>query len=382
LLKTEILDMCMSLAKDDQDSVRLLGVENFTQLGKMFTEDESRSLLLPAIKQCVEDRSWRVRFNVAKEFHAFSAALGGNLVQQELLKLYLELLNDSEAEVRGAACKNIAGYCELIGEELFLSEMIPLIQQLAQDTGLNARVSLSSSCMELAPLLKEGTFCDHIVPLLKRFLCDDSREVRLHVLNKLNHLQQQPLNALMPILVELTKSPEWRVRRAITKVVEIVARNEGEITAAQLELLADSLKDPVSDVRLAACEVVRSLVKSMSAKWVQKNILPNICSHFSESKIYLERISGVVAISYMYTADESVSTEEPIVPEAITVLEKGLKDAIANVRFATSKVVSEMIKFGYGKQLEVLKAQLVTMAEDSDEDVRYFSATAAAELSK
>jgi hypothetical protein len=47
LLKTEILDMCMSLAKDDQDSVRLLGVENFTQLGPMFTEDESRSVTIP-----------------------------------------------------------------------------------------------------------------------------------------------------------------------------------------------------------------------------------------------------------------------------------------------------------------------------------------------
>jgi serine/threonine-protein phosphatase 2A regulatory subunit A len=44
LLKTEILEMCMSLAKDDQDSVRLLAVENFTQLGKMFTEDENRSV--------------------------------------------------------------------------------------------------------------------------------------------------------------------------------------------------------------------------------------------------------------------------------------------------------------------------------------------------
>ncbi len=64
-------------------------------------------------------------------------------------------------------------------------------------------------------------------------------------MNKLENLQQKPLNALMPILVELTKvgllcvvavryflvilcdssqAPEWRVRRAITKVVEIVAR--------------------------------------------------------------------------------------------------------------------------------------------------------------
>jgi hypothetical protein len=33
----------------------------------------------------------------------------------------------------------------------------------------------------------------------------------------------------------------------------------------------------------------------------------------------------------MLSACCSVSTEEPIVPEAITVLEKGLKDAIANV---------------------------------------------------
>ena len=37
-------------------------------------------------------------------------------------------------------------------------------------------------------------------------------KVRLHVLNKLNHLQQQPLNALMPILVELTKVAKLSLR--------------------------------------------------------------------------------------------------------------------------------------------------------------------------
>jgi hypothetical protein len=38
-------------------------------------------------------------------------------------QLYLELLNDSEAEVRAAAIKNIAGYCKLVGETLFVSEV-------------------------------------------------------------------------------------------------------------------------------------------------------------------------------------------------------------------------------------------------------------------
>jgi hypothetical protein len=241
--------------------------------------------------------------------------------------------------------------------------------------------------------------CCHLRVLLFWVSCE-SFKVRLHVLNKLENLQQKPLNALMPILVELTKvllfvccccssfssltclvilcgssqAPEWRVRRAITKVVEIVARlflfslcrsfcchdvlsesvhlpfacvcvygggflsvnfanfcvcrlvsaecrNEGETSAAQLELLSDSLQvfllalarsrslplylrssrdppsppmsffpapivsriysflkqDPVSDVRMAACEVVRSLVKTMSLKWVQKNVRYKLC---------------------------------------------------------------------------------------------------------
>lgn len=83
----------------------------------------------------------------------------------------------------------------------------------------------------------------------------------------------------------------------------------------------------------------------------------------------------------MYTAVDSVSTYEPIAAEAISVLESGLKDKISNVRFATSKAVSELVKFGYGKQLQVLKAKLEAMAEDADEDVRYFSATAVSDLS-
>jgi len=162
-------------------------------------------------------------------------------------------------------------------------------------------------------------------------------------------------------------------------VVEIVARNEGEVTAAQLELLSDSLKDPVSDVRHAACEVIRALVKSMSGKWVQKNILPNICTHFAESKFYLERITAVLAIYYMSTDGDS-AVDDGVAAEAISVLEKGLKDEIANVRFATSKVIRDLIKHGYSKHLEGLKSQLLSLSEDSDEDVRYFAASAAAEL--
>jgi len=164
-------------------------------------------------------------------------------------------------------------------------------------------------------------------------------------------------------------------------VVEVIARTEGEITDEQLELLFLSLKDPVSDVRVAACEAIRSLVKSMPAKWIESKILPQVCKQV-DSKIYQERITAVMAVFYMCTTAEGSAVEGGVPALAIAALDTGLKDAIANVRFATARFVQDMTKNGCSKQMEGLRATLDSMSEDKDEDVTYFASAAVAEISK
>jgi len=61
-----------------------------------------------------------VRFNVAKEFHPLSEALGKNITLSDGLGSFCNLLQDAEAEVRAAAAKNIGGYLDLVGVENFV----------------------------------------------------------------------------------------------------------------------------------------------------------------------------------------------------------------------------------------------------------------------
>lgn len=65
-----VLPLFKALTADDQDSVRLLAIENCAAMSALLNEDENRQYLLSLIKSSCEDRSWRVRFSIAKKYHA------------------------------------------------------------------------------------------------------------------------------------------------------------------------------------------------------------------------------------------------------------------------------------------------------------------------
>lgn len=60
--------MYRKLCSDDQDSVRLLTVEDLIAIAKEFSGPEVKEQLLPQIRQSVQDKSWRVRYMVANHF--------------------------------------------------------------------------------------------------------------------------------------------------------------------------------------------------------------------------------------------------------------------------------------------------------------------------
>jgi serine/threonine-protein phosphatase 2A regulatory subunit A len=60
------------LTVDDQDSVRLLAIENCASISELLNAEDNLQTILPIVKASVEDRSWRVRFSIAKEFFPVS----------------------------------------------------------------------------------------------------------------------------------------------------------------------------------------------------------------------------------------------------------------------------------------------------------------------
>ena len=68
IVTSEILRLFSQLAGDDQDSVRLLAIENCTAVSKILSPADNRVHILPLVKSCADDKSWRVRGSVSKEF--------------------------------------------------------------------------------------------------------------------------------------------------------------------------------------------------------------------------------------------------------------------------------------------------------------------------
>ena len=66
----EGLPIYKRLAQDDQDSVRLLTVQDLIIIAKHLTPEEVESLLLKQLAQSASDKSWRVRYMVANDFVA------------------------------------------------------------------------------------------------------------------------------------------------------------------------------------------------------------------------------------------------------------------------------------------------------------------------
>lgn len=67
-LKTDIIPMFVNLAQDEQDSVRLLAVEACVSIASLLSQSDVEQLVMPTLRQCSGDTSWRVRYMVADKF--------------------------------------------------------------------------------------------------------------------------------------------------------------------------------------------------------------------------------------------------------------------------------------------------------------------------
>ena len=62
------LPVYIKLAADDQDSVRLLTVQDLIVIAQHLEPEEVKAELLQQLRQSVTDKSWRVRYMVANHF--------------------------------------------------------------------------------------------------------------------------------------------------------------------------------------------------------------------------------------------------------------------------------------------------------------------------
>lgn len=147
----KVTDVCMQLASDPQDSVRLLAVEPLAVLlGASSTE--AQEPLIPVFLSLASDNSWRIRFMVASQYGRFVETLASRRAdgKADLLAIYCALLQDAESEVRAAASGQLSAVASCLVEEVGRDQILEAVRLLLADPSAHVRAALALQLSDLA----------------------------------------------------------------------------------------------------------------------------------------------------------------------------------------------------------------------------------------
>lgn len=404
-VKSDVIPSFEVLAEDEQDSVRLLTVEDCILIGKSIKPDDNEQKIVPIIHRLCTDKSWRVRYMIADKFldllQISRARIGiglnmstndekqNNLTDKEsverdrktkeMVDHFVHLLSDAEPEVRTAAANRVADVSRAVGASITLSKLIAPCQQLVGDSCQYTRASLAKVIMGLATVLEKQDVYDQLLPLFLRLLKDTHPEVRLNIISKLDSVNQVIgidllSQALLPAIVELAMDPKWRIRLAIINHIPLLAGQLGTTFFEEKlsDLCMDWLGDQVHSIRQAATQNLTKLAQVFGAQWSQSHILPKVIDLSSNSS-YLYRMTALTALMDLCVAlGKDVTTNI-----ALPVIVKMADDSVPNVRFNVAKTITHILPFLSPSSIQTLaRPCLKKLYSDSDSDVQYFAAQA------
>lgn len=378
----ELLPLFTQLAGDDQDSVRLLAIENCTAFARNLAAGDAQSTVLPLAKACAEDKSWRVRNNIAKDFHELSAALGAAIAKDHLLPLFVKLLQDPEAEVRGNAAMQLEGYAALVGSGPFSTLVLPSLKALAGDVAQSVRVATAESVMKVLPSVEKDVARTSMLPLVLQLLRDEAAEVRAKVLGLLEHLvtavgEDVVDSSLIPVLVSLGSDMQWRVREGVMQQMPLFARvmSAPSFESKLLPMFLAALDDSVASVRVATAASMEGLGSTMGGDWSMAHLAPRLQELFSAAEHFNQRATVVYAVQALARAAD----HSAVVADLVSVLTAAAQDAVPNVRLVAARAMADVARAIPDDQYaSVLKPVLLQLESDSDDDVKHFAAASRA----
>jgi serine/threonine-protein phosphatase 2A regulatory subunit A len=394
-----IISTFKALAVDEQDSVRLLAIGGASEIAEVLGDAETTNKhVFPVVKAACEEKSWRVRHSVAKQFPKIATALLSNnnaAIAEDLTECYKYLLIDVEAEVRGAAANNLSDVVNLFGEQIFLEEpkaeaepemkdLFTLLNDLAKDPIMEVRGKLASSlmnCTATESKVSDANIIKCIIPLLELLLEDELTEVQLNVLRKLNNIAHligsdsaspkglRSEAGITNIVSKMVQDMNWRVREAVSLLLPQLAEGMG-IQKFMLKDWLHCMRDKVADVRNACVTGMKKLAEVADPEWIKKEIFPHLLDMMSNGS-YLIRITSLSCFVAL-AKDESV---KPDMLEAILdIVLKAFEDTVANVRIVAVTGLGKISGFCSDSMIATkINPVLLTASSDSDRDCREFA---------
>ncbi|KAF4696506.1 hypothetical protein FOZ60_000194 [Perkinsus olseni] len=385
-VKAKLLELFKSLARDEQESVRILTVPVCIQLAKCLSSQPYEIVkdLLPSIHSCGEDQhSWRVRYMVADKIEDILEAVPEK-VRMQIFPLFMRLLSDPEPEVRCVSCDRLSLVVKYKADQEMMEDLTAPFAKLLHDPSDAVRSSFGASLMKVAAVVGQDLTVEYLTKHILAVMRDQSTNVRLAVVENLGELNtvvslDHISKSLLPTIIDLASDRQWRVRMAILEQTPKLATILSPKTFTT-ELLATVMRwlcDPVYSVRVAATENLANLSVAMGTSWAIDNIIPHL-QELSKNSNYLYRMTALMGVVSMANVLDEKACAEYLMPLPRSLVQ----DSVANVRFNVAKTLKSISSRVSRRTLqhEIIPILQKLAQRDSDQDVRFFSGHALEDL--
>jgi serine/threonine-protein phosphatase 2A regulatory subunit A len=205
----------------DSDSVKVIALSSLIQLVKLFHNTDQQRLNVQVVVAASEDKSWRVRHELAKIFTQLIEGFGNQI--NELVPTLGNLIKDSEMEVRLAALEGINQAIKSISSEKVSICIIPALLSLNNESSIQVKACIGESLGTIARSTGYSTFNSKLSGMLDTLLKDESAEVRLGVTRSLYDIfissEGNLLNSVGTILGGLQKDNQYRIRETSLEIM-------------------------------------------------------------------------------------------------------------------------------------------------------------------
>ena len=359
---------------NETDSVRVTILPSLVQLAKLFQNSDLQKTNLQFVVAASEDKSWRVRNELAIIFPQFIEYFGSQI--NELVPTLSNLIKDSETEVKISALKSLNLLIAKISSDKIQACVIPSLRGLNNESSKEVKANVGESFGPIAKIIGYSSFNTNLGVMMDTLMKDENADVRLGVAKSMYDIfvssEGSLLTSTNSLLGTMQKDSQYRIRETVYETLAKLGANYGlEVFKSSIEsLFFNYLNDNVASVREVGINSLKLLNEKFGSAWIVSTLIPKLQSFLTTPKIsYLNRmciIHSVCVCSYFLDTKQN---NEFILP----ILVRGLKDKISNVKFYTVKLTKAIygnLDLG-GK--EKITSAIKLLGNDDDADVKYYA---------
>lgn len=205
----------------DSDSVKVIALSSLIQLVKLFQNTEHQRLNVQVVVAASEDKSWRVRHELARIFPLLIEGFGSQI--NELVPTLGNLIKDSEMEVRLAALEGVTQFIKTVNSEKVSICIIPALLSLSNESSIHVKSIVGECLGSIARTVGYTTFNAKLSGLLDSLMKDENAEVRLGVVKSLYDIfiasEGNLLSSIGTILGGLQKDTQYRIRETVIEIL-------------------------------------------------------------------------------------------------------------------------------------------------------------------